>query len=219
MCGIVGILLLPNGANPRRLAAVEDMSEALHHRGPDGGSSWMDPDAGIAFGHRRLAIVDLSDAGRQPMVSASERLVMTYNGEIYNFAELRKELEDLGHHFRGHSDSEVMLAAFERYGIEASLTRLAGMFAVGLWDRKDRVLHLVRDRMGKSRSTSRSPAEPSFSPPSSRLSGPSPALNRVSMPSRWPWCCVAAGWRMSVASSKAYSSCRPAPCFRCAPKS
>ncbi len=149
MCGIVGILLLPNGANPRRLAAVEDMSEALHHRGPDGGSSWMDPDAGIAFGHRRLAIVDLSDAGRQPMVSASERLVMTYNGEIYNFAELRKELEDLGHHFRGHSDSEVMLAAFERYGIEASLTRLAGMFAVGLWDRKDRVLHLVRDRMGK----------------------------------------------------------------------
>jgi asparagine synthase (glutamine-hydrolysing) len=149
MCGIVGILLLPNGANPRRLAAVEDMSEALHHRGPDGGSSWMDPDAGIAFGHRRLAIVDLSDAGRQPMVSASERLVMTYNGEIYNFAELRKELEDLGHHFRGHSDSEVMLAAFERYGIEASLTRLAGMFAVGLWDRKDRVLHLIRDRMGK----------------------------------------------------------------------
>jgi asparagine synthase (glutamine-hydrolysing) len=149
MCGIVGILLLPNGANPRRLAAVEDMSEALHHRGPDGGSSWMDPDAGIAFGHRRLAIVDLSDAGRQPMVSASERLVMTYNGEIYNFAELRKELEDLGHHFRGHGDSEVMLAAFERYGIEASLTRLAGMFAVGLWDRKDRVLHLIRDRMGK----------------------------------------------------------------------
>jgi asparagine synthase (glutamine-hydrolysing) len=149
MCGIVGILLAPNGAHPRRLAAVEGMAEALRHRGPDGGGFWTDRDAGIAFGHRRLAIVDLSEAGRQPMLSASERLVMTYNGEIYNFAELRKELEGLGHRFRGHSDSEVMLAAFERFGIETSLTRFAGMFAVGLWDREDRVLHLIRDRMGK----------------------------------------------------------------------
>jgi asparagine synthase (glutamine-hydrolysing) len=149
MCGIVGILLFPEGANPRRLAAVERMADALHHRGPDSGSVWMDREAGLAFGHRRLAIVDLSEAGRQPMFSASERLVMTYNGEIYNFAELRKELEDQGHRFRGHSDSEVMLEAFERYGIEASLTRLAGMFAIGLWDREDRVLHLIRDRMGK----------------------------------------------------------------------
>ncbi|MBV9752713.1 MAG: asparagine synthase (glutamine-hydrolyzing) [Hyphomicrobiales bacterium] len=149
MCGIVGILLFPNGADPRRLAPVETMAEALRHRGPDSGSAWMDREAGIALGHRRLAIVDLSEAGRQPMFSASERLVMTYNGEIYNFAEIRKELEDQGHRFRGHSDSEVMLAAFEKYGIEASLTRFAGMFAVGLWDRKERVLHLIRDRMGK----------------------------------------------------------------------
>ncbi|MBV8963601.1 MAG: asparagine synthase (glutamine-hydrolyzing) [Hyphomicrobiales bacterium] len=149
MCGIVGILLFPNGTNPRRLATVEDMAEVLHHRGPDSGSVWMDREAGIAFGHRRLAIVDLSEAGRQPMFSASGRLVMTYNGEIYNFAEIRKELEEQGHRFRGHSDSEVMLEAFERYGIEASLTRLAGMFAVGLWDRKERILHLMRDRMGK----------------------------------------------------------------------
>jgi asparagine synthase (glutamine-hydrolysing) len=149
MCGIVGVLLFSNGSNPRRLAAIEGMADALHHRGPDSGSLWMDRAAGIAFGHRRLAIVDLSDAGRQPMFSASERLVMTYNGEIYNFAELRKELEDQGHRFRGHSDSEVMLEAFERYGIEASLKRLAGMFAIGLWDREDRVLHLIRDRLGK----------------------------------------------------------------------
>ncbi|MBV9589964.1 MAG: asparagine synthetase B, partial [Hyphomicrobiales bacterium] len=149
MCGIVGILLFPNGADPRRLAPVETMAEALRHRGPDSGSAWMDREAGIALGHRRLAIVDLSEAGRQPMFSASERLVMTYNGEIYNFAEIRKELEDQGHRFRGHSDSEVMLASFEKYGIEASLTRFAGMFAVGLWDRKERVLHLIRDRMGK----------------------------------------------------------------------
>ncbi len=149
MCGIVGILLFPNASNPRRLAAVEGMADALHHRGPDSGSVWMDREAGLAFGHRRLAIVDLSEAGRQPMFSASERLVMTYNGEIYNFGELRKELEEKGHSFRGHSDSEVMLESFERYGIEASLTRLAGMFAIGLWDREERVLHLIRDRMGK----------------------------------------------------------------------
>ncbi|MBV8183317.1 MAG: asparagine synthase (glutamine-hydrolyzing) [Hyphomicrobiales bacterium] len=149
MCGIAGILLFPDGANPRRLAAVEGMADALYHRGPDGGSVWLDREAGIAFGHRRLAIVDLSEAGRQPMFSASERLVMTYNGEIYNFAELRKELEEQGHRFRGHSDSEVMLEAFEKYGVEASLARLAGMFAIGLWDRDERVLHLIRDRMGK----------------------------------------------------------------------
>jgi asparagine synthase (glutamine-hydrolysing) len=149
MCGIVGILLPPGGANPRRLAAIENMAEALHHRGPDSSGFWTDRDAGISFGHRRLAIVDLSEAGRQPMFSASGRLVVTYNGEIYNFAEVREELEGLGHRFRGHSDSEVMLEAFEKFGIEASLTRLAGMFALGLWDRESRVLHLIRDRMGK----------------------------------------------------------------------
>ena len=85
MCGIVGILLFPNRSNPRRLAAVEGMADALHHRGPDSGSVWMDREAGLAFGHRRLAIVDLSEAGRQPMFSASERLVMTYNWRDLQF--------------------------------------------------------------------------------------------------------------------------------------
>lgn len=149
MCGIAGILLAPHAADPRRLAAVEAMAATLHHRGPDGGGVWIDGDAGLALGHRRLAIVDLSDAGRQPMLSHGQGLVMTFNGEIYNFAGLRSDLEALGHRFRGHSDSEVMLAAFESFGIETALRQFAGMFALGLWDRKRRVLHLVRDRLGK----------------------------------------------------------------------
>jgi asparagine synthase (glutamine-hydrolysing) len=149
MCGIAGILLAPHAADPRRLTAVKAMTATLHHRGPDGGGIWIDSGAGVALGHRRLAIVDLSDAGRQPMVSHGERLVMTYNGEVYNFAALRSELETLGHWFRGHSDTEVMLAAFESLGIETALQRFAGMFAFGLWDRRGRVLHLVRDRLGK----------------------------------------------------------------------
>src|SRR3984893_7147336 len=149
MCGIVGIFLAPHAADSRRLAAIEAMAAVLRHRGPNGGGTWIDRDAGLALGHRRLAIVDLSEAGSQPMLSHGEGLVMTFNGEIYNFADLRRELEAVGHRFRGHSDSEVMLAAFETFGIESALRRFAGMFALGLWDRSQRVLHLVRDRLGK----------------------------------------------------------------------
>ncbi|MBO0756507.1 MAG: asparagine synthase (glutamine-hydrolyzing), partial [Bradyrhizobiaceae bacterium] len=149
MCGIAGMMLAPHAADPRRLAAVEAMAATLHHRGPDGGGIWMDADAGIALGHRRLAIVDLSDAGHQPMLSHSQNLVMTFNGEVYNFGALRPELEAKGHCFRGHSDSEVMLAAFESFGVEPALQRFAGMFALALWDRRAHVLHLIRDRLGK----------------------------------------------------------------------
>jgi asparagine synthase (glutamine-hydrolysing) len=149
MCGIVGIFLDAQAADPRRLAAVKAMAATLHHRGPDGEGIWTDRGAGIALGHRRLAIVDLSEAGYQPMISHGESLVMTFNGEIYNFADLRRELEAAGHHFRGHSDTEVMLAAFESFGVEPALRRFAGMFSLALWDRRRRVLHLVRDRLGK----------------------------------------------------------------------
>jgi asparagine synthase (glutamine-hydrolysing) len=149
MCGIAGILLSKKAADPQRLATISAMTATLHHRGPDGSGTWVDAEAGIALGHRRLSIVDLSAAGKQPMLSHGEGLVMTFNGEVYNFPELRLKLEGLGHQFQGHSDSEIMLAAFESFGIEAALPQFCGMFALGVWDRKNRVLHLIRDRLGK----------------------------------------------------------------------
>jgi asparagine synthase (glutamine-hydrolysing) len=124
------------------------MNTAIAHRGPDGNGIWLDAAAGVALAQRRLAIVDLSETGAQPMVSASGRHVMTYNGEIYNFRELRAALEAEGLAFRGTSDSEVLLEAWGRWGAERTLAALNGMFAIAIWDRKDRVLSLVRDRFG-----------------------------------------------------------------------
>ena len=152
MCGIAGLLEEGGAASssPDELAgAAARMADALRHRGPDSGGVWVDAEAGIALGHRRLAIVDLSPDGHQPMASASGRLVIAFNGEIYNFRELRRELEAAGERFRGHSDTEVLLAAVERWGLDGALARSAGMFAFALWDRHERRLHLVRDRLGK----------------------------------------------------------------------
>lgn len=126
------------------------MADALSHRGPDDWGTWADPQAGVAMGFRRLSILDLSAAGHQPMVSASGRFVACLNGEMYNFQDVRDELlaaqPDL--RFRGHSDTEVILAAVERWGLEATLRRMVGMFAIALWDRQERQLHLIRDRLG-----------------------------------------------------------------------
>ena len=149
MCGIAGFLLSSHRAARPGAAALRGMLETLRHRGPDGDGVWLDADAGIGLGHRRLAIIDLSESGRQPMQWCKGGLVATYNGEIYNFLELRAELAALGARFRGGSDTEVMLAAFEYFGIEAALRRFAGMFAIALWDQAGRELHLVRDRLGK----------------------------------------------------------------------
>jgi asparagine synthase (glutamine-hydrolysing) len=125
------------------------MSCTLYRRGPDDSGAWADAESGIALGFRRLAIVDLTPEGHQPMTSADGRYVIIFNGEVYNFQELRAELEPRGHRFRGHSDTEVMLAAFREWGIEAALRRFNGMFAIALWDRQERLLTLARDRVGK----------------------------------------------------------------------
>src|ERR1043166_2463634 len=149
MCGITGFVGSPVGAG-ELTAVVRAMCDALAHRGPDDAGEWIDPSAGVAIGFRRLAIIDLSPAGHQPMISASGRFVATLNGEIYNFEELRGELRAQGRapEFRGHSDTEVMLAAFEAWGVEAAVKRFNGMFAISVWDAAERRLHLVRDRMG-----------------------------------------------------------------------
>lgn len=125
------------------------MVRPLAHRGPDDEGVWAKAADGIGLGHRRLAIVDLSADGHQPMVSARGRYVITYNGEVYNFAELRRELESGGERFRGHCDTEVLLCAIERWGIPAALRRLNGMFAFAVWDRHERRLTLARDRVGE----------------------------------------------------------------------
>ncbi len=150
MCGICGFF------NPHQLSsktwmqsASDRMTDALVHRGPDDVGVWTDPKIGVAFGHRRLSIQDLSSEGHQPMTSACDRFVMSYNGEIYNFQEIRKDLEQNGFQFRGHSDTEVLLGAITEWGLEKTLKQLIGMFAIALWDKKQESLTLVRDPVGK----------------------------------------------------------------------
>lgn len=150
MCGIAGTLdaLRRSGADAMR-AQVLHMADALAHRGPDDRGAWVDPEAGIALGHRRLSILDLSAEGAQPMVSHCGRFVLSYNGEVYDHGELREQLETLGHHFRGHSDTEVLVEAISRWGVEPTLRRVNGMFAFAVWDAAERTLSLARDRLGK----------------------------------------------------------------------
>lgn len=150
MCGLTGFLSNP----PLRAEAhqiVRAMAAQIAHRGPDDDGVWVDHEAGIALAHRRLAIIDLSPAGHQPMASASGRYVIAYNGEIYNFERLRAELERTGMApaWRGHSDTEVVLAAIEAWGLTQALQRFNGMFALALWDRAERRLFLARDIIGE----------------------------------------------------------------------
>jgi asparagine synthase (glutamine-hydrolysing) len=150
MCGIAGFQTRGRRLAPDRLRRIAGaMADTLTHRGPDDADVWIDADAGIGFGHRRLSIIDLSAAGRQPMGSACGRYVITYNGEIYNFRELREQLRQHGHEFRGHSDTEVLLAALVEWGVAETLPRLNGMFAFALWDHERGCLTLARDRAGK----------------------------------------------------------------------
>lgn len=143
MCGIAGVFNLDGAPVPGDL--LRRMTDAIAHRGPDGEGFYSD--GGVGLGHRRLAIIDLSSEGAQPMVTADERYALTYNGEIYNFRELRIELEGLGHRFRSRSDSEVVLQAYAEWG-PACVERFNGMFAFAIWDRQNRTLFLARDRYG-----------------------------------------------------------------------
>jgi asparagine synthase (glutamine-hydrolysing) len=151
MCGIAGLIDPDGGDRARLIALAQAMADTLAHRGPDDRGAWVSEEAPLAFGHRRLSVLDLSPAGDQPMHSASGRYVIAFNGEIYNHAELRRELEQTGRApaWRGHSDTEVMLAAFEAWGVEPAIQRFTGMFAIALWDRHERRLHLARDRLGE----------------------------------------------------------------------
>jgi asparagine synthase (glutamine-hydrolysing) len=150
MCGIAGLLDPGWSGTDEELARLaQAMAKPLAHRGPDDEGSWCDAEAGIGFGHRRLAVIDLSEAGRQPMVSADGRWVASYNGECYNATELRVSLPDRGRGLRGHCDTEVVVEAVAAWGLRPALERLDAMFALALWDRRDRVLHLIRDRVGE----------------------------------------------------------------------
>jgi asparagine synthase (glutamine-hydrolysing) len=149
MCGIVGVLVPAADVPEERLrATVSPMCDALVHRGPDADGVWTDASLGVALGQRRLAVVDLTPSGSQPMLSASGRTVIVYNGECYELDELRRDIERSGPPLRGTSDTEVVLEACERLGLEVTLSRLVGMFAFALLDRERSRLHLVRDRLG-----------------------------------------------------------------------
>ena len=149
MCGITGFLDCSRQFNDVELqSTVIRMSDTIRHRGPDDNGVWVDAQAGVALGFRRLAIVDLTPTGHQPMLSSDGRFVIVFNGEIYNFARLRQELSGLGYSFHGTSDTEVMLASICQWGVEEAVKRFNGMFAFALWDRREQRLYLVRDRLG-----------------------------------------------------------------------
>lgn len=149
MCGIAGFIDSRFAGDGQRLQALaKAMGHAIAHRGPDGSGEWIDADAGLALSHRRLSIVDLSSAGAQPMVSSDERWVICYNGEIYNAEDIRRVPELAALRWRGHSDTEVILESVAHRGLERTLSDINGMFAIALWDRTTRSLHLIRDRLG-----------------------------------------------------------------------
>lgn len=149
MCGIVGYWSSTRGDSAEGMRrTVGRMADVLRARGPDDNGMWVDPHAGIALGHRRLAVIDVSPAGSQPMTSADGRMVLIYNGELYNTAELRQELVRAGSSFRGHSDTEVIVEACAAWGVSAAVQRLSGMFSFALWDIASQELFLARDKIG-----------------------------------------------------------------------
>lgn len=165
MCGLVGFLRPPGFWDAASATTIlERMAQTIAHRGPDDQGIWFSAADGIGLAHRRLSILDLSPGGHQPMVSASQRHVIVFNGEIYNHAEIRADLESLGHRFRSTSDTEVLLEAVTEWGVAATCRRLAGMFAFAIWDKETRTLSLARDRLGKNRCISSTTGRATRSP-------------------------------------------------------
>ena len=150
MCGIFGVLSGSEKKNELNFF-LNNMGLAILHRGPDASGIWCDESSGIGLGHVRLSILELTEAGAQPMHSACDRFVLSFNGEIYNHLKLRDQLEHEGHfiHWRGHSDTETLLACFSAWGIEKTLQATVGMFAIALWDKQKKQLTLARDRLGE----------------------------------------------------------------------
>lgn len=150
MCGLAGFWQRSGTESAIELKSIiEQMTHRLVHRGSDDKGTWVDPNIGLGFGHRRLAILDLSPEGHQPMTSENGRYIITFNGEIYNYLDLRQQLIQLGHGFRGHSDTEVLLAGISQWGVQPCLSRCVGMFAFALWDQREQLLYLGRDRLGE----------------------------------------------------------------------
>jgi asparagine synthase (glutamine-hydrolysing) len=149
MCGFVGVIYNKKHSKEHLRDVTNRMLTPIEHRGPDSSGIWLNEKMGITLGHRRLSIIDLSENGNQPMVSRSTRFVISYNGEVYNFKELKKELDEANYGpWRGESDTEVILAAIEHWGIERAISKFIGMFCFAIWDNKEELLHIVRDRIG-----------------------------------------------------------------------
>ncbi len=148
MCGIAGIID-PGLSSELLEEKARKMMQSLHHRGPDEGGLWRSDTCNLVLVHRRLSIQDLSNSGAQPMLSASKRYCVVFNGEIYNFQEIAADLRKRGYHFAGHSDTEVLLSAIEEWGLVEAVKQFVGMFAFALWDRDSKTLHLCRDRLGE----------------------------------------------------------------------
>lgn len=148
MCGITG-LIGNNYSGKEKLEVISKMTESINYRGPDSSGEWLQKDSLVAFGHSRLSIVDLSKLGNQPMHSVTGRFTIAFNGEIYNFRNIKLELENLGHNFKSETDTEVLLSSIEEWGLDAALNKFAGMFAFSIWDEKLHELTIVRDRLGE----------------------------------------------------------------------
>ena len=151
MCGLVGFLGGDFSNNKLCTDTLQKMSDKIINRGPDSAGIWIDGNSKIGLAHRRLAVLDLSPAGHQPMVSGAKRYVIAYNGEIYNSAEIKSELMNIKPSiiWRGHSDTEVILAGFDAWGIKKTVSRMTGMFAISVWDNELKQLSLIRDRLGE----------------------------------------------------------------------